>query len=122
MLDMTVTKLQEVMDMSATRIEMCDQDGDGVLTIRDDGAEFSGVALELSNLFGEDVVADLDKHQLLNGARWSRPTFATKALCQPSALRKATSTKLVKAGRKSSLASRNFCSRRHLDSYERETL
>ncbi|RCJ04701.1 hypothetical protein DDK22_30720 [Cupriavidus necator] len=61
----TVTKLQEVMDMSATRIEMCDQDGDGVLTIRDDGAEFSGVALELSNLFGEDVVADLDKHQLL---------------------------------------------------------
>lgn len=52
--------------MSATRIEMCDQDGDGVLTIRDDGAEFSGVALELSNLFGEDVVADLDKHQLLN--------------------------------------------------------
>lgn len=61
----TVTKLQEVMDMSATRIEMCDQDGDGVLTIRDDGAAFSGVALELSNLFGEDVVADLDKHQLL---------------------------------------------------------
>ncbi|MCY1218347.1 hypothetical protein D9M72_302910 [compost metagenome] len=51
--------------MSATRIEMCDQDGDGVLTIRDDGAAFSGVALELSNLFGEDVVADLDKHQLL---------------------------------------------------------
>ncbi len=51
--------------MSATRIEMYDHDGDGILTIRDDGAEFSGVALELSNLFGEDVVADLDKHQLL---------------------------------------------------------
>lgn len=51
--------------MSATRIEMYDRDGDGVLTIRDDGTEFSGVALELSNLFGEDVVADLDKHQLL---------------------------------------------------------
>lgn len=52
--------------MAATRIEMCDHDGDGVLTIRDDGASFSGVALELSNLFGEDVVADLDKQQLLN--------------------------------------------------------
>lgn len=51
--------------MSATRIEMCDHDGDGVVTIRDDGAAFSGVALELSNLFGEDVVADIDKHQLL---------------------------------------------------------
>lgn len=51
--------------MASTRIEMCDHDGDGVLTIRDDGAEFSGVALELSNIFGEDVVADLDKHQLL---------------------------------------------------------
>ncbi len=51
--------------MSATRIEMYDHDGDGVLTIRDDGAAYSGVALELSNLFGEDVVADLDKHQLL---------------------------------------------------------
>ncbi|WP_233528326.1 MULTISPECIES: hypothetical protein [unclassified Cupriavidus] len=44
---------------------MYDHDGDGVLTIRDDGAAFSGVALELSNIFGEDVVADLDKHQLL---------------------------------------------------------
>ncbi|WER48912.1 hypothetical protein CupriaWKF_29605 [Cupriavidus sp. WKF15] len=44
---------------------MYDHDGDGILTIRDDGAEFTGVALELSNLFGEDVVADLDKHQLL---------------------------------------------------------
>jgi hypothetical protein len=61
----TVTKPQEVTDMSATRIEMYDHDGDGVLTIRDDGAAFSGVALELSNQFGEDVVADLDKHQLL---------------------------------------------------------
>ncbi|WP_180862902.1 hypothetical protein [Cupriavidus pauculus] len=51
--------------MFPTRIEMCDHDGDGVLIIRDDGASFSGVALELSNLFGEDVVADLDKQQLL---------------------------------------------------------
>lgn len=61
----TATEPQEVTTMSSTRIEMCDHDGDGVLTIRDDGTEFSGVALELSNLFGEDVVADLDKHQLL---------------------------------------------------------
>ncbi|WP_011300027.1 MULTISPECIES: hypothetical protein [Cupriavidus] len=62
----TVTKPQEVTAMPATRIEMCDGDGDGVLAIRDDGAEFSGVALDLSNTFGEDVVADLDKHQLLD--------------------------------------------------------
>jgi len=44
---------------------MYDHDGDGVLTIRDDGAAFSGAVLELSNQFGEDVVADLDKLQLL---------------------------------------------------------
>jgi hypothetical protein len=61
-----VTTKQEVMSMPATRIEMCDHDGDGVLSIRDDGAPFSGVTLELSNLFGEDVVADLDKQQLLD--------------------------------------------------------
>ncbi len=61
-----VTMRQEVKGMLATRIEMCDHDGDGVLTIRDDGASFSGVALELSNLFGEDIVADLDKQQLLS--------------------------------------------------------
>jgi len=60
-----IRRPQEVKEMLATRIEMCDHDGDGVLTIRDDGAEFSGVVLELSNLFGEDVVADLDKRQLL---------------------------------------------------------
>lgn len=61
----TAAKTQEVKAMSSTRIEMYDHDGDGVLTIRDDGAEYSGVTLDLSNLFGEDVVAELDKHQLL---------------------------------------------------------
>lgn len=46
--------------------ELCDHDGDSVLTIRDDGASFMGVTLEICNLFGENVVADLDKHQSVN--------------------------------------------------------
>lgn len=50
--------------MFAASIEMLDLDGDGVLTIRDDGASFSGVDLELSN-FDERVIAVLDKQQML---------------------------------------------------------
>jgi hypothetical protein len=99
-IQVTVTMPQEVTDMSATRIEMYDHDGDGVLTIRDDGAEFSGVALELSNLFGEDVVADLDKHQLL---RWCevvathlRDQGVTPSECAPEGCASKTSQSRTK--------------------------
>lgn len=98
---MTVAKLQEGTAMPATRIEMCDHDGDGVLTIRDDGADFSGVALELSNIFGEDVVADLDKHQLLGWcekvAAHLRGQGVTPGECAPEAGASKTSQSRTKA-------------------------
>ncbi|WP_425952939.1 hypothetical protein [Ralstonia pseudosolanacearum] len=44
---------------------MSDHDGDGILTLIDEGAKYTGVSIALTNLEEDHVFADLDKRQLL---------------------------------------------------------